>query len=338
MYTKILPLIVVFFLMSNCKAQDTEADFVIAFGSCDDQKRPNNLWPSIIKQQPNLWIWGGDNIYSDTFDAAKMKVNYVKQLEDSLYQKILSTTPIMATWDDHDYGKNDAGVEYIMKKESQQLFLDFLKVDSLDSRRKQEGIYTSKIFNTPKGSINVIILDTRYFRTALTKATATKKRFTPNNYGDGTVLGVQQWEWLAANLQKSEATFNIIVSSIQLLSSEHGFETWGNFPHEQDRFYELIKKNSSKNILVLSGDRHISEFSKKQVAGLNYPLVDFTSSGLTHAYRGFKGEPNPYRIGDVIFTESFGVLRFNFDSNEIKMEIRGDNNKLLHNYRLQYPN
>lgn len=324
-----LILILIFYggIQSGC-SQEKETDFVIAFGSCNDQKRPNKLWKDIIATQPDLWIWGGDNIYSDTDDRAKMKSDYDSQLSDEDYRKLINTIPIMGTWDDHDYGKNDAGVEYLMKKESQQLFLDFLGVSKDDSIRKQEGIYTYKDFETAKGSIRVIVLDTRYFRTALTKGTG-GKRYKPNKPGDGTILGKTQWKWFKKALESSKADFNIIVSSIQVLSGEHGFEKWANFPMEQDLLFHTIANSGAKGVLVISGDRHISEFSRKESALLPYPLIDFTSSGLTHAYRGFKGEPNEFRVGEVVFTESFGVLRFNFDEKKVAMEMRGKGNVVL---------
>ncbi|NER18549.1 alkaline phosphatase D family protein [Spongiivirga citrea] len=321
-------------IQSGC-SQEKETDFVIAFGSCNDQKRPNELWKDIIATQPDLWIWGGDNIYSDTDDPVKMKSDYDSQLLNEDYRKLVNTIPVMGTWDDHDYGKNDAGVEYVMKKESQQLFLDFLGVSKDDSIRKQEGIYTYKDFDTAKGSIRVIVLDTRYFRTTLTKGTG-GKRYQPNKPGDGTILGKTQWKWLREALDSSKADFNIIVSSIQVLSGEHGFEKWANFPAERDLLFDTIANSGAKGVVILSGDRHISEFSRRESTLLPYPLIDFTSSGLTHAYRGFKGEPNEFRVGEVVFTESFGVLRFNFDEKKVMMEMRAKGNVVLDELSQKY--
>ena len=86
----------------------------------------------------------------------------------------------------------------------------------------------------------------------------------------------------------------------------------------------------------MSGDRHISEFSKTDVAGLPYPLVDFTSSGLTHAYRDFTGEPNPFRVGEVVFTESFGTLAFDFKSKKVSFKMLGDGGEVLGTMVQQY--
>lgn len=299
------------------------SEFVIAFGSCNDQKKENFLWDVVVKNHPSVWVWGGDNTYSDTDNMDTLRRDYNRVLQNSSYQTLQKTAAILGTWDDHDYGLNDGGVEFHAKKGSQQLFLDFMGVSKNDKRRLQEGIYHAETFKTPHGSVKIIVLDTRYFRTALTKATGEKKRYQPNPNGMGTMLGEAQWQWLEKELSTSKAQFNVIMSSVQLLSSEHGFETWGNMPHEVEKFKRLVKTSKAKGVIVLSGDRHISEFSKTQIDGVNYPLMDFTSSGLTHVYSSFKFENNPYRVGEVVPKISFGLLRLDFKTNTITMQMRG---------------
>jgi len=268
-------------------------------------------------------------IRDSTDDMQELKRMYNDQNEVLGYKKLKENTEVIGTWDDHDYGLNDGGVEFIAKAESQKQFLDFMEVPKNSYRRQQEGVYTSYDYKTERGSLKVIVLDTRYFRTSLTPDTETNKRLKPNTYGVGTMLGEKQWDWLRNTLNSSKSDFNIIISSVQFLSNEHGFEAWGNFPHEVDRLKELIRNSKAKGVIIVSGDRHISEFSKDVVEGIDYPLIDFTSSGLTHAYKGFTGEPNPYRIGKVVFTESFGVLRFNFNKNSVHFEIVGDDGQVL---------
>ncbi len=319
----------------STKTDDT--DFVIAFGSCNKQNKPQPFWNEIVKHNPNVFIWGGDNIYGDSYDMSKIKQDYMLQNSNVDYQKLKASVPVMGTWDDHDYGKNDAGEEWRMKNESQRLFLDFLGVSNDDPRRKQEGVYTSKLFEIEKGNIKVIILDTRYFRSPLKKSNTEDRRYMPYEDGKGTILGEAQWKWLEKELENNFSDFVIIVSSIQFLSSEHGFETWGNFPHEVAKLKKLLVSKAVRNAIILSGDRHISEFSTTKVKGLKYPLIDFTSSGLTHSYSSYKGESNKYRVGRVISTPSFGILKFDFDTYTVSMEMRGVNNLILQKYSKQYP-
>ena len=323
-------------IQTDNKSKVAEADFTIAFGSCNKQYSANDLWDDILAKNPNLWIWGGDNIYSDTYDMSEIKAAYEEQIAHPEYKKLVSRTKILGTWDDHDYGKNDAGAEYTMKKESQQLFLDFMGVSETDKRRNIEGIYYSEVLKIDKGSIKIIVLDTRYFRSELEKDTQTKKRYKPTKNTDTTILGETQWQWLNNELKSSNANFNIIVGSIQFLSKEHGFETWGNFPHEVNKLQNVIVNSKAKGVLLLSGDRHISEFSRMSVEGLSYPLIDFTSSGLTHSYTNFSGENNKYRVGKVVSGKSYGLLNFDFKKSQITMQMFADNNRKLQEITQQY--
>ena len=334
---KNLKIIILLFLsITSCNTKKETKEFVIAFGSCNNQFLENTLWKEIKKNKPDVWIWGGDIIYSDTEDMNFLKQNYLRQKSKKDYTDFIKNVDVLGTWDDHDYGINDGGLEYIKKDESQQLFLDFMDVKKNDNRRLQKGVYYSKEYQFNEKSIKIILLDTRYFRTALTPDIETDKRYKPNEYGEGTILGETQWEWLKNELENSTASFNIIVSSIQFLSFEHGFETWGNMPHEVDKLENLITSTKAKNVIILSGDRHISEISQKQIEGNSHPLIDFTSSGLTHSYTDFNKEINPYRVGNVVSNKSFGILKFDGNNNTIRMETRGENNVIYEFYVQNY--
>ena len=331
---KLFFVFIVFVVSCKPKAPEIENEnkvkpkehFTIAFGSCNNQNLPNTFWNEISKNNPDVWIWGGDVIYTDTEDVEYMKQNYQKQKLNEDYKNFISDVDVLATWDDHDFGKNDGGSDYIMKKEAQKLFLDFFEVPENDERRNHDGVYYSKEYAVGNHTIRIIVLDTRYFRSELTPSSTPNKRYQPNNYGEGTLLGATQWEWLKNQLTDCKATFNIIISSIQFLSHEHGFECWGNMPHEVDKFEALLKETGANNVIILSGDRHISEISKKNIEGIPYPLIDFTSSGLTHSYTNYSGETNEYRVGEVISKKSFGLLKFDFNTQTVLMEMKGEHN------------
>lgn len=305
-----------------------ESDLVIAFGSCNKQSSENVLWKEVVKHKPSVWIWGGDNIYSDTDDMQKMKQDYEDQLQQKGYKTVTQSTKVLGTWDDHDYGLNDGGEEFRMRNESQQLFLDFMGVDASDRRRDRLGVYHSEIISSTKGTVKVIALDTRFFRSPLTKSSIKGRRYDANPYGEGTILGKTQWQWLKDELNNSTADFNLIVSSIQVVSEDHGFERWATMPHQRDHLLNIISNSKARNVIILTGDRHISEFSKLSLKNLSYPLIDFTSSGLTHSYNSFTSETNMHREGKVVSDVSFGVLKFDFKNNKVLMEMRGKDNVL----------
>ena len=311
-----------------CAQKEDSGTFKILFGSCNRTELPNPFWDQMAAAQADVFIWGGDAIYADTRNMRKMKKMYRAQKSIPEYKAFAESIPVMGTWDDHDYGLNDAGAEYAEKQKSQQLFLDFIGMPSDAETRQTEGVYASKDFSVSGKTIKIIVLDTRYFRSKLKSATDPEKRYVPSTDTTATMLGKEQWAWLAKELSEA-ADFTVIMSSIQFLSKEHGFETWGNFPHEVARFEQLIKESNSKAVILLSGDRHIAEFSKKELPGLEYPLIDFTSSGLTHTYTAFDGEPNSYRVGEVVTLKNYGLVAIDLSTNEVHFKMMGENNEVL---------
>ena len=309
---------------------------IITFGSCNKHDSENVFWDDILAQKPDAFIWGGDIVYADTDEVNKIRAFYQMQNKVPAYASLKEQVFITGTWDDHDYGLNDGGEEFVAKKASQQAFLDFMDVPMDSPRRKRGGVYSSQLIAKPNGLVKIINLDTRYFRTGLTNDARKGRRYKPNPTGAGTILGAAQWKWLEKELLSSKADFNLIVSSIQFLSDEHGFEKWANHPSEVEKLKKLIAKSKAKGVIVLSGDRHISEFSKTNIDGLPYPLIDFTSSGLTHSYSSFSGEANPYRVKEVIATPSFGLLVLDLTTNEVSMKIMGDNGVVLQELKQSY--
>lgn len=325
-------------LLFGCKKKENPKDstFVVAFGSCNMSQEPNPFWDDILAENPDVWIWGGDIVYADTDDVERLRTIYAMQDTVPGYAAFKAEVPIIGTWDDHDFGVNDGGSDFAIKAESQQVFLDFMNVPSDSPRRNQEGVYTSHNYETPAGKVKVVVLDTRYFRSELVRDEDPDRRYQPNLDGDATVLGETQWKWLQTELKNSDADFNLIMSSIQFLSREHGFETWGNFPKEVEKLENMIVDSKAKGVIILSGDRHISEFSKKTLSGMAYPLIDFTSSGLTHSYFSFSGEPNRYRVGEVISGKSYGTIILDLRNREVDFRIMGDNGVVLQELKQTY--
>jgi alkaline phosphatase D len=286
----------------------SQTNFRIALGSCSRQDSDEQLWSEIIASKPDIWIWGGDNIYGDSHSPDILEAKYTLQKSRSTYQQLLNTCPVTGTWDDHDYGRNDGGTFFSMKKESKKLAANFLGFSNNNPVWQHEGLYNSTFIEKKGIQIKIINLDTRYFRDTIYKKvyidTLTGKRvsyYEKNPTGD--VLGEQQWKWLEEELKNNPAALTIINSSIQVISEEHRFEKWSNLPIAHNRFYELLQRYPQKKVIVMSGDRHIAEFP-----GLPYALYDFTSSGLTHTWSEVWEEINSYRIGKLIIERNFGLM------------------------------
>ena len=265
---------------------------------------------------------------------AVMAKKYAQQKADPGYQLLLkSNTKIFGTWDDHDYGVNDGGKNYSRKKESKKLFMDFLDIPEDNPIMDHDGVYQSYDYGIGKYLLKIILLDTRYFRDTIYKDISTGG-YVPNPEGD--ILGEQQWQWLDKELYTSRADLILLGSSIQVLPEEHASEKWANLPSARSRLFRLFAKYPDKRVVLLSGDRHIAEISELHLESLNYPLYDFTSSGLTHTWLHERIEPNRYRVSDFIIKLNFGVIIIDWDENNnhtVVFQIRGENDSLLDEYK-----
>lgn len=295
----------------------------IALGSCNRQDEPQKMWPFVLDKSPDLWIWLGDNIYGDTEDMSVMLEKYRMQKFGEAYTALRNQTQVIGIWDDHDYGVNDGGKEYPMRDTSKALMLDFLDVPKDAAVRQRPGGYQAYTFGPAGQKTKIILLDTRYFRDPLDKSPEKGRRYLPNTEGD--ILGEAQWSWLEEQLNNSDAQVHIIGSSIQILSAEHGYEKWANFPKSRQRLFDLLQETQPARTVLLSGDRHISELSKIDLEQLDYPLYELTSSGMTHTWSRVGDEPNQYRVSDLIAKLAYGLIRIDWSEEEpvITLEVNG---------------
>jgi alkaline phosphatase D len=161
-------------------------------------------------------------------------------------------------------------------------------------------------------------------------------RYLPNEEGD--ILGEEQWQWFENVLRNSKADFHIVGSSIQVIAEEQGYEKWSNFPKSRDRLFELLSTINPKPLLIISGDRHIAEISKIDITGLDYPLYDFTASGLTHTWGMAWNEPNKYRVDSLIVSKNFGLIKLDWEKANpaVTLEVRDDFDKLIQKMKIDY--
>ncbi len=307
----------------------------IALGSCNRSDYDQPLWQPILEKKPDLWIWLGDNIYGDTEDMEALAANYARQKNNTEYQKLLATTPIVGIWDDHDYGVNDGGKEYPKRAESRDIMLDFLNVPKSNLVWQREGGYQSYTFGKAGKKVKVLLLDARYFRDHVERRRGQYPQYIPNP--TGTILGKKQWQWLEEELKTSDAQVHIIGSGIQILPTQHNYEKWNTFPQERDQLFSLLTKYQTSGAIFISGDRHLGEISKKEIKGLEYPLVELTTSGLTHTYEK-ASEENSLRVGNLTGQLNFGFIEIDWSKDKpvVEIEIRGKEGKLFQAYNINY--
>ena len=149
----------------------------MAFSSCyvPEAVHGANFWRHVREQDPDLWIWMGDNMYADGNDMNKKRLAYNVAREEPSYLQYGPVNPdnmipVMATWDDHDFGFNNAGSDYTCLKESQAEFVHHFSLPESDPRHwnhpggQQQGVYSARMFKKPdlvEDGLHVITLDAR---------------------------------------------------------------------------------------------------------------------------------------------------------------------------------
>ena len=310
----------------------------IAFGSCNNPKHGEcPVVPAAVAKKPDLFLFLGDNIYGDTTDMELLKKKYAELLATDTYKKLKATCPILATWDDHDFGANDSGKNYSKRKESEVIFLDTFEDPADTPRRKRDGIYQSYLYGPAGKRVQILLLDTRYFRDPLPRSKKKKTKDTvgwyePTKDTSMTLLGKDQWKWLEEQLQV-KADIRIIASSIQMIAHEKGMENWGNVPHERQRLFDLLKKYKANHTFAISGDVHYTELSKMMIG--NYPYYALTSSGMTHPHKGWANAKNSFRVGNSSFEKSLGWIDINWDKKAVTLQGINEKGKALHSHTVK---
>ena len=290
---------------------------------------------------PDAFLFIGDNVYADTDDPEKLAEDYRRLAANPDYAAfVASGTPILPMWDDHDFGANDAGADFAFKAESERQFLDFYRVPPDDPRRRRPGVYHAEVLGPPGRRVQVILLDTRSFRGPLVRRPGGDHpvlgRYLVQNDATVSMLGEDQWAWLAEQL-RVPAEVRILVSGIQVVSEDHGWEKWMNIPHERARLYRLLAETGATGLVIASGDRHKAELSMMD-AGLGYPLYDLTASGLNQGFRTWYWfEANRHRVNVMRWGDSFGVLEVHWGAEdpEVRLDARYVDGTVAFSHRIR---
>lgn len=299
----------------------------IVFGSCAQQWQPQPIWNTVKEAKPDLFIFLGDAIYGDWHGdqpfiptRESLQADWDRLAAIPEFEAVRDQVPFMATWDNHDYGSHDGGAEFSLKETSKSLFLDFFGEPGDSARRATPGIYDARIFGPEGRRVQIILLDTKWFRSDFRRDPRTPEerkaigkvgKYSPNEDSTATLLGEAQWQWLEQQL-KQPAELRLIVSSTQVIADQKGMDEWGAFPRERQRLFDLIDSTGARGVLLLSGNVHFAEVSRYD--GNHYPLYDFTASGMTHVNPDYAAAKNDYRVAGPFVERNVGLVQIDWDT------------------------
>lgn len=313
-------------ILSTLPATEQFPDFRIAVGTCfhrwglgnHDQAR------QIVSRKPMAILLGGDIAAQDRENHTGLhRADYLMRDLMPAWQQLSGSVPVYATWDDHDYFNNDKsgipeGYTNSDREAVWNVFRQAWNNPSYGFGEAGKGLF----FRTRIGPADVIMLDSRYFRTGQ----------------KGSFLGEGQMKWLEEQLLDCKGPF-IILSCGTMWSDfvSKGKDSWGvNDPEGREQLFSLIEKNKIGGVILISGDRHgargfriprpsgfsFYEFESGSLGGRTGPPVT-DPSWDTQLY-GFSGV---YAFGEFSFNTTM-------TDPEVTFRLRQDNGIVLHEITL----
>ena len=288
-------------------------DFRLALGSCSFVNEPPydrpgepyggefHIFDTIVKKDPDLMLWLGDNIYLREVDFqsyGSVLHRYTHTRSQREMQNLLQHCPNVAIWDDHDFGPNDSNGSFIHKDWTLEAFKNFWANPSygLSEEESGKGITTQFQYS----DIDFFLLDNRYQRTSR----------VPLGNTSPTILGEEQLEWLLQSLKQSQAPFKLIAIGGQFLNSASVFENYANYEQERKFIIKAIEKENIRGVVFLTGDRHCGELSFMPLKNDN-GIYDLTVSPLTSKAYDMSKEKNKWRVENTITgVRHFATMEF----------------------------
>jgi alkaline phosphatase D len=292
---------------STLNRDKKNVQFVV--GSCiSDNPRYQHvrerIWEQVFSQHPDFILLLGDNVYVDDLDLVERSTVTENDLWQRYFDSIRSTplffqkrlVPVLATWDDHDFGANNSDKFFKYKVTSKKVFQAFFGGEKIANTFEyhKDNIYSQYIGFGQR----FILLDNRYFRDH------------PGSKDKNAYLGLEQNKWFN-DIIKKETSPTWIVSGGQFFSPafklKNGKQVNESFLSDYKESHSYMMKTlkeSPSPVTFLSGDVHFSEILKIEPDWLGYETHELTSSPM-HGYifraNSEQGEffENPRRVKAV---------------------------------------
>jgi alkaline phosphatase D len=268
----------------------------LAVGSCAREEEGDRaVWRRMASLEPDTLVLLGDTPYIDSTDLAVQLRRYREFTAVPEFTALLRSRPLYATWDDHDFGRNDTDGRLEGKENAREAFVHYHGNPSFGDGT--EGIYTS----FRRGGIEVFLLDTRWFAGT-----------GPSPIANGrTMLGARQWEWLRDGLRASDAPFKLLASgliwngAVRPGKPDH----WDSYPEEKEALFRFLGEERITGVVLAGGDIHrtrVLRYPTEDVVG--YPLTELVTSPIHAGVIEEADTPHPALVFDSGTPHAFMLL------------------------------
>ncbi len=264
----------------------------------------DKIWPQMNQYNPDFLILLGDQVYVDDFDFVKREMatefdlwtRYIDSLRKIPLFQQRNLIPLLAIWDDHDYGTNNSNKNFKSKEAALKVFTAFFGGEVIKDviQTEKNGVYFS--FNAY--SQKFLLMDNRYYREATPDHPLGQWGEKQNQWFKKQIQTSKDPIWLANGGQFfTKATFVPLDAKNKKQINESYID---DFPTYFKKLIENIKTTKAP-VVFLSGDVHYSEISLIEPEVVGYKTYEITSSPLhSYIYRSPDGKEswleNPRRM------------------------------------------
>ncbi|MEZ6039984.1 MAG: alkaline phosphatase D family protein [Planctomycetaceae bacterium] len=217
----------------------------VSFVSCVDIE-PNAIWQEMANLDVDGVFLMGDTPYIDSSDLSVVRTRHRQFLQMPELAALGSHTPIVGTWDDHDFGRNNGNGRNMMngKESTRRGFVEYRAHAQFGDG--SEGVY----HKVDLGMIEVFLLDPRTF---------SQTAPSPVDQTQPTCFGADQWNWLLKSLRESKAPFKVLAMGA-IWQDKKNKETDDLFTYwyERDALLDFIKTEQISGVVLLGGDIHLA--------------------------------------------------------------------------------
>lgn len=249
-----------------------------AFASCQDWR--DGYWPAhdhLAEEDVDLVVFLGDYIYEgpsgpesvrphdgpETVTLEQYRARYAQYRAHPSLQAAHAARPWVVVWDDHEVDNDFAGgADDIRERQAAayKAWWEHMPVrmpaptgPALDINRVVRWGELASFFT----------LDGRQFRSDQACGGGLGPACPEMDDPARTMLGTEQEAWIATELQRSDAKWNVVANQTLMADSEIAgfvnFDQWDGYPAAQRRMLEVLSTVS--NAVVITGDVHASAVS-----------------------------------------------------------------------------
>ena len=286
-------------------SEDSIKDFSFLIGSCLFLA-PKILAPfypgnedgiikAMTKTESDFMVWLGDNVYYplSVRKAKTMHKIYNQYRRNKAMNDFFKSRPHFATWDDHDYGRNNSRSEFELKDSALKIHENYWPNPSYGEAHNK-GVY----FKFRYYDAEFILLDGRYHAI--------------RGNSQRSLMGKEQFRWFKRSIENSTAKHIFIINGIQILNRHGRFEAYERlYPEEYEAIMRIINKKQGAKFTFLSGDRHFSSILSDTLDDQSI-VYDITCSPLGAPVRPYytEGErENPQLLkGSIIDFHNYAKI------------------------------